>query len=207
MRRGAAPQNNPGEVERWIEEARGGSREALNRLLEVCRAYLLLVANQDLDPAVRARLGPSDVVQESLVEAARGFPDFRGSTEAELLAWLRRILQHNLANVREKHIEAGRRSVAREVPLAETPLGDLQFRLLAPDSSPSQQMRASEEDEAVQRALAQLPEHYRQVLVMHTWDGMTFAQIGAQTGRSEDAARKLWGRAAEELAQLLGESP
>ncbi len=69
-----------GGIEWWIAEARGGSREALNRLLEVFRPYLLLAANQDLDPVLQGRVAPSDVVQETLLEAARDFPIFRGGT-------------------------------------------------------------------------------------------------------------------------------
>jgi RNA polymerase sigma-70 factor (ECF subfamily) len=196
----------PADVDRWIAEARGGSREALNRLLEVCRSYLLLAANQDLAPVLRGRVAPSDVVQETLLEAARDFPTFRGGTEAELLAWMRRILQHNLANEHRRNLANEHRSLDREVPLAEAPAGDLQKRCLD-EETPRANVRTRERDEALERALAQLPDNYRRALLLRSTEELTFAQIGERLGCSAEAARKLWSRAAEELARLLGDSP
>jgi RNA polymerase sigma-70 factor (ECF subfamily) len=85
--------------EELIGSARNRSQEALGRLLDACRPYLLLVANQQLRPELRAKVGPSDVVQETFLRAADKFVQFQGSTEPELLAWLRRILLNHLANV------------------------------------------------------------------------------------------------------------
>jgi RNA polymerase sigma-70 factor (ECF subfamily) len=194
-------------VERWIAEARNGSRDALEQLLAMCRPYLLLAANEDLDPTLRARLGPSDVVQETLLEALRDFPAIHGDSEDELLAWLRKVLRHNLANERRRHIETELRSTHREMPLAEVPVQELQESLADSTDTPSTLAQTRERDETLDRALRQLPEPYRQALLWHTTEGWTFAEIGAQLGMSSDAARKLWGRAAEELARLLGEKP
>jgi RNA polymerase sigma factor (sigma-70 family) len=78
--------------------------------------------------------------------------------------------------------------------------------LAAPDSSPSAQARAYERDEALARALAQLPEPQRQIIQLHHYEDLSFEEAGRRMGRSPDAARKLWGRAIEHLQQLL-ESP
>ncbi len=197
------PLQQASEVARWIAAAHNGDREALNRLLALCRPYLLLVANQDIDPALRARVAPSDVVQDSLLEAARGFPAFHGQTEDELLAWLRRVLRNNLANERRRHVDASRRSTDREVPLAEVPAAEGGDLLREEEETPSARARARERDEALERALKELPDHYRQALLLHTQEGLTFAQVGERLGKSEEAARKLWSRASEELARLL----
>ena len=80
----AAERERPREaadVEKWIGEARQGDREALGRLLDICRHYLLLVANQELAPALWAKTAPSDIVQESLMEAGHTFPRFHGGTD------------------------------------------------------------------------------------------------------------------------------
>src|SRR5437870_8093656 len=82
----------------WLAEARAGSPEALGQMLEACRGYLLLVAQRELAPDLRAKGGASDLVQETFLEAQRDFPRFSGRSEAELLAWLRRLLLNNLAN-------------------------------------------------------------------------------------------------------------
>jgi RNA polymerase sigma-70 factor, ECF subfamily len=197
------PLHQAAEVARWIAAAHNGDREALNRLLALCRPYLLLAANQDIDPVLRARVAPSDVVQDSLLEAARGFPAFQGRSEDELLAWLRRVLRNNLANERRRHRGAAMRSTEREVSLAEVSAAEGEDRLREEEETPSATARARERDEALERALKQLPEHYRQALLLHTQEGLTFAQVGERLGVSEEAARKLWSRASEKLAQLL----
>ncbi len=183
--------------EKWIGEAQKGDREALGRLLDVCRNYLLLIANQELTPALWAKIAPSDIVQESLLEAGRDFPGFHGGSEEELLAWLRAILRNNLANLR-RHYDTAKRQVDRELPLER-----LQTPILDPAETPSTQAAARERDERLERALSMLPEHYRQVIVWHSTDELTFAQIAERLGGTADAVRKVWGRAVEALAKLL----
>src|SRR4051794_37421346 len=82
----------------WLPGARAGAPEALGQLLEAWRGYLLVVAQRELDPDLRAKGGASDLVQETFLEAQRDFPRFHGDSEAELLAWLRRLLLNNVAN-------------------------------------------------------------------------------------------------------------
>jgi RNA polymerase sigma-70 factor (ECF subfamily) len=190
------------EIEQWIAQARQGNRDALGRLLDTCRRYLLLVANQELHAALHPKVAPSDIVQDTLMEAGRDFPRFQGATQEELLGWLRGILRNNVANV-HRHFETDKRQVALEVPLAETPLVELRDRILDPAESPSGVALARERDEQLERAMQQLPEHYRQVLLWHATDGLTFVQIAAKLGNTADAARKQWARAVEELGKRL----
>lgn len=193
-------------VERWIAEARGGSRAALDRLFGASRSRLLAAANRRLSTALRRRLDASDVVQETLMEAWRDFPHFRGETEAEFLVWLRQILRNNLANEHRRHIHSAMRSTRRESPLVEAASVQLPDIAGSESESPGTQAQARERHEALEGALQRLPEHYRQALCLHTQEGLTFAQVGQQLRCSAEAARKLWGRAAEELARLLGDA-
>jgi RNA polymerase sigma-70 factor (ECF subfamily) len=190
------------EVENWIADARAGSRVALDHLFAACRPYLLTAARQDLGTALRTRIDAADVVQETLIEACRDFPHFRGRTERDLLAWLRQILHNNLANERRRHMQTAMRSIHCEVSLDEVALDQLRD-LARGGGSPSAQAQAREENEALEQALRRLPEHYRQALILHTWEELTFAQVGEQLHCSAEAARKLWGRAAEELVAVL----
>src|SRR5262245_54559198 len=91
------------ELRRWIEEARQGNQQALGGLLEACRPYLLLIANEELDADLRAKIAPSDLVQETLLRAQQEFGRFKDDGEDRLLAWLRRILLNHLANVRRDY--------------------------------------------------------------------------------------------------------
>ena len=105
------------EIERLIEKGRGGDNSAVGQVLESFRAYLKLLAHLRLDRQLRGKVSSSDVVQETLLEAHRDFPQFRGKTEPELLAWLRKILIHNLGRLVERHVLAEKRNVRREVSL------------------------------------------------------------------------------------------
>src|SRR5687768_7795013 len=109
-------------LEGLIGDARGGSGEALGGLLEECRQYLMLVANRRLDPVLRAKVGPSDLVQETLHDAHRDFDKFHGLTWPELLAWLRRILLNNVTDVARRYQTADKRQISREVPFDDVPL-------------------------------------------------------------------------------------
>jgi RNA polymerase sigma-70 factor (ECF subfamily) len=190
------------DVELWIREALRGNREALGRLLDLCRHYLLLVASQELAPELQVKVSPSDIVQETMMEAGRDFPRFQGHTEEELLAWLRRILRNKVINA-WRHFETGKRRIDREIPLAETPLEDVQRNLLDGGETPSGLASAREQNEHLEQAMQQLPEHYRQVLRLHTTESLTFVQIAEKLGSTADAVRKLWGRAVEELAKRM----
>jgi RNA polymerase sigma-70 factor, ECF subfamily len=186
------------ERQRQLAEARQGNPDALNRLLAASRPYLLLLAQHKLGAALQGRLSPEDVVQETLLEAYRDFPHFRGETDKDLRAWLRRILLHNLFNERRWHVGSAKRSVDCEISLHE-------IAPLTGTDSPSARLQERESSDELERALRQLPERYRTVLVLHAWEGLTFAEIGVQLCCSAEAARKLWGRGAAKLARLLSD--
>src|SRR5262249_4873566 len=69
-----------------------------------------------LDPRLQARVDASDIVQQTFLQAHQALAGFRGSTEAELAAWLRQILAHALAHAVRVH-GRDRRDVAREQSL------------------------------------------------------------------------------------------
>ena len=71
--------------------------------LESCRDYLHLIATRGLDADLAAKGGASDLVQETLLGAYRDFGAFHGRSREELLAWLRKILQNNLAVHRRRY--------------------------------------------------------------------------------------------------------
>jgi RNA polymerase sigma-70 factor (ECF subfamily) len=183
----------------WLQGARAGSREALERLLAWCRPYLLQAAERQVGADLRAKAAPSDLVQSTLWEGARDFAQFRGETGQELLAWLGRILYHNLLEKRRR-FRTGKRDLARESPLeeVETPV----------DAHPSAgtEAAARERDEQLQRALERLPEHYRQVLHWRNYNRLPFEEVGRRLGRSAEAARKLFSRAVECLQKMLESS-
>src|SRR2546421_12543582 len=92
------------------------SREDWAPSLGRLRAYLRLLAGLHLDPRLQAKLDPSDLVQQTLLQAYQARGQFRGQSEGELLAWLRQILARALANA-ARDLGRAKRDVARERPL------------------------------------------------------------------------------------------
>jgi RNA polymerase sigma-70 factor, ECF subfamily len=187
----------------WLAAARAGSTEALGQALDACRGYLLLIAQQELDPDLRAKGGASDLVQATFLKAQRRFDAFHGDTAAELRAWLRQVLLNTLADFRRQYRATGKRRVGREVHLAGDAAGPDGASLVADLLSPSRQAMHREQAEAVQQALGRLPQEYRRVLLLRYDEGRSFEEIGPLMQRTANAARKLWLRAVERLQQEL----
>src|SRR5262245_24160506 len=110
----AGPEKGPVD---WLSAARTGNQDALGQVLQACRAYLLLVAERELDPHLQAKGGASDLVQETLMDAVRAFGTFHGNSEEELRRWLRRLLLNNLVSFARRYRGADKRQVRREVGL------------------------------------------------------------------------------------------
>jgi RNA polymerase sigma-70 factor (ECF subfamily) len=186
-----------------FDAARQGSPEAWGKLLEDCRPFLLAVANEELADAIRSKAGASDVVQDTCLEAHRDFARFAGRTQDDLRRWLRRILKNNLANLRRSFLNTGKRSVRHEVPLDGGRDPDAELQLAADSTSPSERAVHREQHELLEQALGELPADYQQVLLLRHRDQLGFHEIGRQMNRSTDAARMLWWRAFERLAERL----
>jgi RNA polymerase sigma-70 factor, ECF subfamily len=200
--------NGSPDVGGLLAAARASSREALGGALEACRAYLLLIAGEELDPELRGKGGASDLVQETFLEAQRDFARFQGTTSAEWRAWLRRLLLNNLANFARHYRQTGKRRLDREVALDPHPSASGPTPGPAADTpSPSRQVMAGEAADELQAAMARLPEDYRQLLALRYQEERSFEEIGRIMGRTANAVRKLWARAVERLQQELDGAP
>ena len=190
-------------LHKLLQAAREGSSEALGKLMEGFRPYLLLIAYQEMDSDLCAKAGPSDLVQESFLEAQRDIRNFQGAGQDELMAWLRQILLHNLADFARRYREAGARRVALEQRLDDSAVPALRQQLVTDVPSPSTQAMANEQVVALIKLLNRLPEDYRQAIVLRHQQHLSFTEIGAALGRSAEAARKLWARAIEAMQEHM----
>jgi RNA polymerase sigma-70 factor (ECF subfamily) len=178
--------------------------------LESYRSYLRLLAGLRLDPRLRRKIDPSDLVQLTMLKAheAAGRAAFVG--EAQRAAWLRQILARTMADEARRY-SRGKRDAEMERSLLAG-LDESSVRLeawLADDrSSPSRQAIRHEQLVALAEALDALPEDQRQVVELHHLNGCSVAEVGERLGRSKASVAGLLRRGLKALREhLTGDAP
>jgi RNA polymerase sigma-70 factor (ECF subfamily) len=183
------------------------THEARGRPLEDFREYLRMLARTQIDPRLRSKLDPSDVVQEALLKAHQAQDRFQWQGEAQQAAWLRTILANTLAEAVRRFKTEGR-DVGQECSL-EASLEESSARIeqwLAGDGS-APDTRAQRQDEVLRLAgaLARLPDDQRTAVESRHLQGRSLEQVAQEMGRSKDAVAKLVFRGVEKLRQWLTE--
>jgi RNA polymerase sigma-70 factor (ECF subfamily) len=183
----------------------GQEAEAPGPALEKFRDYLLLLARLHLGDRLRAKLDPSDVVQQTLLEAHRKQAQFRGESEAEMAGWLRQMLACCLADVVRAHGRAKRdagleRSLEAALDESSARLGAW---LTAQQSSPSQQAAKNEQLLQLAEALTRLPNDQRRAVELKHLRGQSVAAIAATLDKTETAVGGLLRRGMTRLRELL----
>jgi RNA polymerase sigma-70 factor, ECF subfamily len=174
--------------------------------LDRYRNYLRLLARVQLGARTGGRMDPSDLVQQTLLEAYQKREQFRGASEGERAAWLRTILARNVADAmraqgRLKRDVSRERSLERELAESSARLGDW---LAAEGPSPSEYAQRHEQAIRLADALVHLPIDQREALVLHYWQGCSLAEVGAHLERTTSAVAGLLKRGLKNLREQLG---
>ena len=194
------------ETNRLLQRAQAGDPQAFEQLFARYRAYLRQVVALRLDPRLRARVDPSDVVQETHLEAFQRLADYLERRPMPFRLWLHRTACERLGKVREHHLEAGRRAVAREVALPDHSSVEFAQRVLAAGSTPSEKLARREVVQRVGQAVARLAEPDREILLMRDFEGLSYQEVACLLDIDPAAARKRYGRALLRLRKLLLET-
>jgi len=179
----------------WIREARAGSSEALGHLIAACYPYLMAIASRELSASLRSKLDPADLVQDTALDAHRNFGQFQGERFGQLLAWLRRIILNNAATARRSYAQTAKRQLDRERSQGQISAD----RLVGTLPPPHERLEFFEEQVELERCLVALPPDMRMVILLRHRDHLSFPQVGAEMGRTSEAARKLLARAIRRL--------
>jgi RNA polymerase sigma-70 factor (ECF subfamily) len=175
--------------------------------LERFRAYLRLLAGTQLGPRLRGKLDPSDLVQQTLLEAHLARDRLAGRTDAQVAAWLRQALAHNLADAARRFGAAGR-DLALEQSL-EQALDQSSARLeawLADErSAPTERAQRQERLLRLAEALGRLPDAQRQAVELKHLHGLPVEAVSRQMGRSGASVAGLLRRGLGRLRELLTE--
>lgn len=195
-----------GQVAGLLAKARNGDAAALDRLFEMCRNYVGLVARAHVESWLQAKVDASDLVQQTLLEAYRDFGRFHGATEGEWLGWLRQILSHNAADFVRQFCKTDKRQARKEVRLdnaqdSSAPGG--LANISDGGETPSQQLLRKERELQVADAIARLAPDHREVIILRNLQRLPFDEVARHMKRSRPAAQMLWMRAMQKLQEVL----
>jgi RNA polymerase sigma-70 factor, ECF subfamily len=198
---------NNANIGELIERARQGDAECRDRLFELCRTYLGFAARAQVESWLRVKVDSSDLVQQTMLEAHRDFDRFKGQSEQEWLAWLRKILAHNVADFIRYYRGTAKRQVRREVPFRD-PAASNAFGApepVAQDATPSQELARLDDELRVTTALAKLTPDYQEVIMLRNLQRLSFNEVAEQMDRSRPAVQMLWMRAIKKLQEAMEE--
>jgi RNA polymerase sigma-70 factor (ECF subfamily) len=194
-----------------LAQAAGGDREATDKLLERFRPRLWQLIHLRLDRRLATRVDPSDVVQESLVDAAAKLKEYLRTRPMPFYPWLRSLALERLVSLYRWHVRTAKRSVHREeraLPcLPDESALELAQRLCMQYSSPSQRIVSRETRSQVRAALDHLSKRDRELLALRHLEQLSLREIASVMGISEGAAKIRHIRALERLRDVIGEDP
>lgn len=193
------PQNDASDAS-MVRRAQDGDELACSDWINRWRDYLLLIANQSLEPSLQVRVAPSDIVQQSMLDAQQNLAKFKGTTEAEFQTWLKRILKNNITDARRGQLSQKRGGRQRHVDLFDS---TIQPTISDPQATPQTHALLDERKRIVEQAMEKLPDTERDVIRRKTWDEQSFASIAKELGRTENEIRRIWYRAIIKLQETM----
>lgn len=173
--------------------------------LERFRHYLYLLARANLDARLRPKIAPSDLVQQTLLNAHAKQDQFRGRCDAEIVAWLRQILARNMADAvralgRQKRNMNLERSL--EAAIADS-FSRAEIWLEAIQTSVGGRASKNEQLLKLASALAELPEAQREAIELHHLQGWPLAEVASHLEKTDAAVAGLLRRGLKALRQSL----
>ncbi len=187
------------EIEILIEGAKSGSQKALGEILEYFREVLVRYCRRKKHHEDDSRIHDSDAIQEACLKACENISFFQGKSGNEVETWLISILRNVIKNIRRQN-HSDKRDVSREIPLDVIKNVD---QWASTRSTPLEELILKEQVGEYLEAFGRLANHYQQVLRMRNEQHLSFQEIGAQLGYSENGAQKLFHRAMDKLREKI----
>jgi RNA polymerase sigma-70 factor (ECF subfamily) len=191
-----------------VLRAQGGDQDSLNRLCERYYDRVRKIVRLRLGARLRNSVDSGDILQETFLAAVRSLDSFEMREEASLVNWLSRLAERQIIAAADYH-GAKKRDQRRNVPLTSSPGSsqDLGRSGSLPDERmplPLDATASEEEQRIVEACLAELPEEYRELILLRNYAGASWESVAEETGRpSAAAARMMHARAMVELGKLV----
>jgi RNA polymerase sigma-70 factor (ECF subfamily) len=169
--------------------------------------YLRTLARVHMRRAYQAKVGESDIVQQSLMQAVQAIDQFRGKSEGEMRAWLRQILARNITHL-DRDMHRDKRDVRRERSIEDRLAASslrLEGWLATSGPSPSQCAQLGERIIRLSQALERLSEDQREAVRLHYLEGLKLSECAGRMGKTTGAVAGLLHRGVKALKSELGE--
>jgi RNA polymerase sigma-70 factor (ECF subfamily) len=205
----ASPSTDVG-IDALLSDAARGDDRAVRCLLEMHRDRLRRMIAARLDRRLAARLDPSDVVQETLADAARRLPDYLRDRPLPFYPWLFRLAADRLARTHRDHVASTVRGIGREERIDglsrdEAIASRWADRLAAGETTPGRRLVREERRLLLAGAIERMDEADREILGLRYLDRLAFDEIAAVLEIGLSAAKMRHLRALDRLRRLLEE--
>ena len=204
------PVHNAIEAE-LIRKAAAGDRQAWDDLLSTHRPRLRRMIALRMNPLLRGRLDPSDVIQEAFLDATAGLAQYAERAEMPLFLWLRWLAGMRLTTLHRKHLGCQVRDAAREISVDRAMPGAssaaLAAQLVGGQTSASEVAMRSERKTRIQEVLEAMDPLDREVLVLRHFEELSNLETAQALGLQEAAASKRYIRALRRLKEELRMMP
>lgn len=198
-------ETNSEETRRLLARLRDGESAAFAALFDQYRDYLRRIIDMRLDQRIRQRVDPSDVLQDTQIQAARRLTDYLRREPMPLHLWLRKTAQECLIKIQKRHLTAKRRTVQREVALPERSSLQLAQQLIGGGPTPSEQANHSDLARRLRQAVSQLPQPEREVVLMLDIEGLSSREAAYVLDVDRSTVNRRHGQAIIRLQEILRE--
>ena len=186
--------------EALLQRARRGEEQAFVALFRRYEGALRRQVLGMLSPAILRKISVADLVQETRIVALRRLDTFEYRGEGSFGNWIRRIADNKARSVVQQFAGTAKRATSRELTRGQR---QATGAFVATDLSPSEAAMRAETAQQVHEAMAELPDHHREVLRMATRERRTLREIAEHLGRSRESVKKTYGRAMARFTEIL----
>ena len=199
------PTDDSPETRDLLQRVRAGDQAALGRLLDHHHAYLETLIDLRMDPRLRGRVDPADVVQQTHVEVVRRVGDYLQREPMPFRVWLRMTACQCLVDLQRHHVDAECRAVGQEMALPGPSACHLAEKFLGATLTPSRQLMRHEVVDRVRQALARLAGDDREIILLRNFEELSNVEAAQVLGVEPAAASKRYGRAMLRLSKVFEE--
>jgi RNA polymerase sigma-70 factor, ECF subfamily len=205
-------QGPPDPLADTIARAAAGDTAAWQDLVCAYRERLRRMVAVRLDPRLRGRVDPSDLIQETFLDATGLLADYQSSPPLPFYLWLRQLAGTRIAKAHRHHLDTLRRDVRREVALPADSVPSVSSVALAEhltgrEGRPSEAALQAELRSRLEALLDELEPLDREVLALRHFEQLTNAEAAQVLEVTEAAASKRYIRALERLRERLAFRP